>query len=79
MMFNYPARRDRLDWEATSRGLALELGVGNVGPISHHALDALTGLIIIHAAFRSTDGAVSACIGQKHTNPRSSYRRTETR
>jgi len=41
MMFNYLARRDRLDWEATSRGLALELGVANVGPISRHALAGL--------------------------------------
>jgi low molecular weight protein-tyrosine phosphatase len=41
MMFNYLARRDRLDWRATSRGLALELGVGNVGPISCHVLAGL--------------------------------------
>ena len=41
IMFNHLARRDRLDWEATSRGLALELGVGNVGPISRHALAGL--------------------------------------
>jgi protein-tyrosine phosphatase len=41
MMFNYLARRDRLDWEATSRGLALEFGVGNVGAISRHVLAGL--------------------------------------
>src|ERR1700680_3984164 len=41
MIFNYLARRDRLDWEATSRGLALELGGGNVGPISRHTLAGL--------------------------------------
>ena len=41
MIFNYLARRDRLDWEATSRGLALERGGGNVGPISRHALAGL--------------------------------------
>jgi protein-tyrosine phosphatase len=41
MMFNYLARRDRLDWEATSRGLALEFTVGNVGPISRHVLAGL--------------------------------------
>jgi protein-tyrosine phosphatase len=41
MMFNYLARRDRLDWEATSRGLALELGLGNVGPISRYVLAGL--------------------------------------
>jgi protein-tyrosine phosphatase len=42
MMFNYFARQERLDWEATSRGLALQFGVGNVGPISRHVLAGLT-------------------------------------
>jgi protein-tyrosine phosphatase len=41
IMFNHLARQDRLGWEATSRGLALELGAGNVGPISRHALAGL--------------------------------------
>ena len=41
IIFNHLARRERLDWEATSRGLALELGVGNKGPISRHALAGL--------------------------------------
>jgi protein-tyrosine phosphatase len=41
VMFNYLAGRARLDWEATSRGLALELGLGNVGPISRHVLAGL--------------------------------------
>jgi protein-tyrosine phosphatase len=41
ILFNHLARRDRLDWEAASRGLALELGTGNVGPISRHALAGL--------------------------------------
>ena len=38
IMFNHLARQDRLGWEATSRGLALELGAGKLGPISRHAL-----------------------------------------
>jgi protein-tyrosine phosphatase len=41
IMFNHLARHDRIDWEATSRGVALEFGLHNVGPISPHALDAL--------------------------------------
>src|ERR1700675_2885289 len=41
IIFNYLARRDRLDWEATSRGLALELAAGNAGPISRHTLAGL--------------------------------------
>jgi len=41
IMFNYLARRDRLDLEARSRGLALELDVDNLGPISRHALAGL--------------------------------------
>jgi protein-tyrosine phosphatase len=41
IMFNHLAHRDRLDWEATSRGLALELGTANVGPISRHTLAGL--------------------------------------
>jgi low molecular weight protein-tyrosine phosphatase len=28
-------------WHATSRGLCLELGIGNIGPISRHALQGL--------------------------------------
>jgi protein-tyrosine phosphatase len=41
-VFNDLARRSGLDWTATSRGLALELGRWNVGPISAHARAALT-------------------------------------
>jgi protein-tyrosine phosphatase len=40
-VFNDLARRAGLDWVATSRGLALERGRGNVGPISVHARAAL--------------------------------------
>ena len=40
-VFNDLASRAGLDWVATSRGLALELGRWNVGPISAHARAAL--------------------------------------
>jgi len=38
IVFNERARRQGLDWRAESRGLALERGVNNVGPISAHAV-----------------------------------------
>jgi protein-tyrosine phosphatase len=41
MMFNHLAGRAPIDWEATSRGLALEFGVNNVGAISPYALGGL--------------------------------------
>ena len=37
----------RLDWIAQSRGLALERGIGNIGPISPYALHALKQLAIV--------------------------------
>ncbi len=40
-VFNDLATRAGLDWQATSRGLALELGKWNVGPISAHTRAAL--------------------------------------
>ncbi|BAY29764.1 protein tyrosine phosphatase [Nostoc carneum NIES-2107] len=40
-LFNWFATKQGLDWEADSRGLALERGVENVGTISRYALDAL--------------------------------------
>jgi protein-tyrosine-phosphatase len=39
--FNTLARQASLDWSATSRGLAVELGIFNVGPISAHTRRAL--------------------------------------
>jgi protein-tyrosine-phosphatase len=39
--FNHLARQASLDWSATSRGLALELGIFNIGPISAHTRHAL--------------------------------------
>src|SRR4051812_12382323 len=37
VVFNTLAGRAGLPWRAESRGLALELGVNNVGPLSAHA------------------------------------------
>src|SRR5277367_4722244 len=41
-LFNHLARQRELDWRADSRGLALHLGVFNVGPISPATAIALT-------------------------------------
>ncbi len=41
-LFNWLAVKQGLDWQADSRGLALEQGVNNVGAISRYALEALT-------------------------------------
>jgi protein-tyrosine phosphatase len=40
-LFNHHAELAGLDWMAVSRGLALERGIDNVGPISPFALHAL--------------------------------------
>jgi protein-tyrosine phosphatase len=37
-LFNHLAVKAGLDWQADSRGLALERGVNNVGPISPYAI-----------------------------------------
>jgi protein-tyrosine phosphatase len=44
IIFNHLASSDRIDWKATSRGVALEFGVHNVGPISPYAVDRLKAL-----------------------------------
>jgi len=41
LLFNHLAPLRDLDWQATSRGLALKRGVNNVGAISQHTLAAL--------------------------------------
>jgi protein-tyrosine phosphatase len=41
MFFNALAARLHLNWQADSRGIATELGTGNIGPIS---MDAIKGL-----------------------------------
>ena len=45
-LFNHHAQRIGLNWVAQSRGLALERGALNVGPISPFALHALKELAI---------------------------------
>jgi protein-tyrosine phosphatase len=40
-LFNHLAEKAGLDWVAGSRGLAVELGSGNIGPISKQALEGL--------------------------------------
>ena len=40
-LFNHRAEHAGLDWIAQSRGLAIERGVNNVGPISPFALEGL--------------------------------------
>lgn len=40
-LFNWLAIKLQLNWQADSRGLALERGVNNVGAISRYALEAL--------------------------------------
>ena len=44
ILFNAAARRLGLGWRAESRGLALERGVNNVGPLSAHAAGRLAQL-----------------------------------
>jgi protein-tyrosine phosphatase len=41
IVFNERAARRGLPWRAESRGLALERGVNNVGPLSPHAVERL--------------------------------------
>lgn len=41
LLFNHQALQEALPWQAESRGIALELGVNNRGPISSAALAAL--------------------------------------
>ena len=44
LLFNTMAAAHALPWQAFSRGLALEKGVGNVGPMSALAINALQAL-----------------------------------
>ena len=53
LVFNALATEQRLYWQAVSRGLALEKGVKNVGPISQTALATLGALgVTVHATLR---------------------------
>jgi len=40
-LFNALAKKNSLDWQADSRGLALERGVNNIGAMSWYAVEAL--------------------------------------
>jgi protein-tyrosine phosphatase len=42
LLFNHQSSRSDLRWIAVSRGLGLELGGGNVGPISRATVEGLT-------------------------------------
>ncbi len=48
LLFNHLAVQNELDWQAISRALALELGSGNIGPISQDTVEALIELGIPH-------------------------------
>jgi protein-tyrosine phosphatase len=47
-LFNHCAHRDGLNWHATSRGLSLDDGTENVGPISRFTIEALKERNIAH-------------------------------
>jgi protein-tyrosine phosphatase len=67
-LFNHHAERAGLDWVADSRGLALERGIHNVGPISPFTLHALGEMAVsARAADRfprqcTTDDLTSAAL-----------------
>jgi protein-tyrosine-phosphatase len=44
ILFNWVAGKSGLPWRASSRGLALERGVDNIGPMAVAAIDALKGM-----------------------------------
>src|SRR5437667_743956 len=47
VLFNSVAVKMGLSWKASSRGLALERGVNNVGPMAASAITALDGLGVL--------------------------------
>lgn len=47
LLFNHWAAQQGLNWVADSRGLAIELGVNNIGPISSYAVEGLQALSIV--------------------------------
>jgi protein-tyrosine phosphatase len=59
-VFNYHAAAAGLPWRAASRGLAIELGVNNVGPIARSAVARLTALGIPHEPYLRTPARVTA-------------------
>ena len=53
LLFNHLAAEKSVDWKATSRGLALERGAHNVGPIAQDTLKALLRLgVPVETGFR---------------------------
>src|SRR4051812_30556119 len=64
-VFNHHAAAAGLAWRATSRGLAIELGVFNVGPIARSTLARLPALSTPHEPYlrmpaRVTDADLAA-------------------
>jgi len=51
IVFNHVAVRMNLNWRATSRGLAIERGIHNVGPISSEVLSQLAAMRIVSGGF----------------------------
>jgi low molecular weight protein-tyrosine phosphatase len=51
LLFNALAPAHNLPWQAFSRGVALEMGLGNVGPMNPLALQTLQALGITSAGF----------------------------
>jgi|SRR5215212_4021509 len=49
-IFNHLATSQQIEWRASSRGLALDRGTENIGPISHFTLHALADRGIIASA-----------------------------
>lgn len=53
LLFNHQSSRSDLGWIAVSRGLGLELGGGNIGPISRATVEGLAERgITVHEEFR---------------------------
>jgi protein-tyrosine phosphatase len=50
-VFNHHAAVSGIGWRATSRGLALERGVNNVGPLARATVERLTTIGIAHEPY----------------------------
>lgn len=59
-VFNHHAATAGLDWRATSRGLALEFGVNNVGPMARATIERLAALAIPHEPYLRMPERVTA-------------------
>jgi protein-tyrosine-phosphatase len=59
-VFNHLAAEVGLPWRATSRGLALEFGVNNVGPIARATVERLAALAIRHEPYLRMPARVTA-------------------